>query len=64
MNDGWHIIGFPGHRGTVCVLIEDMTITRKDCLAFAIKFMEGKLKRIDIDLNKLTATESVVIPPP
>lgn len=64
IHDGWHIVGFDGRRGTVCILIQDMTITRLDCLAYAIAFMDGQLVNINVNLKDLTSTTTAVTPPP
>lgn len=64
INSGWHIISFQGARGTVLTLIEDMTITRIDCLKFAILFMEGKLSEITVNINTGDRSIKPVSPPP
>jgi hypothetical protein len=63
-NAGWKISGFDGRRGNVVILFDDFTITRLDMLAFAIKFMEGQLVNVHIDLRTLTSTITPIIPPP
>lgn len=55
---------FAGRRATVAVVSSDKSITRNEKLAFAIKFMEGKLETTIVDLDKLTTTTVKVIPPP
>ena len=64
IREGWRVSGFDGHRGVVCILVQDCTITRLECLAFAIKFMEGTLINVSVDLRNLTSTITAVIPPP
>jgi len=64
INAGWHIISFQGLRGTVLILIEDMCITKIDCLQYAIAFMEGKLTEINVNLNTGERTTRPVEPPP
>jgi hypothetical protein len=64
LNWKWKINAFPGRRGTVLVLADDMTITRQECLDFAVKFMEGNLIEISIDLKTLERTQQRINPPP
>lgn len=61
---GYYLHSFTGRRATVAVVNSNPFITRSHKLDFAITFMEGKLVRTDVDLNKLTITTTVLNPPP
>lgn len=64
INEGWRISGFDGRRGVVCILTDDLTITRLELLSYTICFMEGNLVTLAIDLENFTSTIEPVIPPP
>lgn len=64
LRGGLRLHSFTGRTATVCLLDEDVTITREMKLDFAIIFMKGRYVTITVNLKDLTSTTTTGSPPP
>jgi hypothetical protein len=64
LHSGYVLHSFTGRVATVCVVSQDLGITRIQKLDFATIFMKGEYVTISVDLKNLTSTTTIGKPPP